>query len=971
MLHAATGLVDSPELMSVGPRAMSMGRGYTAVDNDPNAVFFNPAGLAHFLHWQGMSMYSNLLSEVNVLTLAVVFPSQWGVFGVGYVNRYVDGISLLSSTDVLPGTTRPDPAQVRNSSYSDSLLILAKPFPVGSFKGFGELNSGLSLKLFNSGASAVTDASSSGYGLDLGMHFLPYAWPNLKLGFSQTNLLSSIANKTGSKDEFLSLSKFGASYYFPSRGITLTGDLDLSPVRSRPLLYHLGTEWQVNPLFYLRGGLDQLYLQQATSTALTMGLGFKWENISFDYAYHPFYSEAENTTHYFSISYINRPKPELEISVYPLEIKPGRILTVETRVIHTLPLKTIEALFPDNTTQKLEYDNNTGKWYALWSVPAEGMQLGDYQVTVRAEDIQKTVNTARSTTMNLTFDQPILEKVSLVDRSITYERSVIISGNVKYALGLLINGKAVSFNTETGWFTEIKPLQLGKNLIKIEAIGSKGEITSQEARILRMADLSDVPIDYYSRQEILTMTTLKLLGIYSNGTFRPDQAVSRIEMAVLLNKLKNWTIRPEAATVANFDDVRPSFWGFPYVENAIAAKYLTGYDDGKFHPELAVTRLQTISILAKLEDLNLTGNVNALPFTDIPKGHWGAPYLQAVLDNGLLSGRAGSQFYPNEALNRSVLANWLGRTTIFKQYMKDLYDWGIGYGQEDLSISLAPVISTQNTSAVLLNIASPQDKSVVFEPKLKIHGNVLNSDRLYINNAPVPINNNMFEYTQSLQYGKNSILFLAIDQEGRKAELSVRALCLPAYQDLDSDVHKYMLGYLGVILNYNKDKIYSDNDITDEEALALLQRLSDKFDYPVDKVPLTRAKAALMCAALAESKLSPSEREAMKAVGLSGQQIFTDIKEDDHALSSAIELLYKLKVFKRVRYFNPQVNMNRLEWFKLMTKLPVVRSRIRQLVDWKRDYTLLSATQANEGREREIPGDDFMERALRLFPEIK
>ncbi len=94
-----------------------------------------------------------------------------------------------------------------------------------------------------------------------------------------------------------------------------------------------------------------------------------------------------------------------------------------------------------------------------------------------------------------------------------------------------------------------------------------------------------------------TLAVYDLVSGYGDGTFRPDDNVSRAEFcAMVVNALG---LRPPTDRTQVFYDVPETAWYFDCVTTMYQLGYVRGYDDGGFYPALPITNEEAISILAK------------------------------------------------------------------------------------------------------------------------------------------------------------------------------------------------------------------------------------------------------------------------------------------------------------------------------------------------------------------------------------
>jgi hypothetical protein len=127
--------------------------------------------------------------------------------------------------------------------------------------------------------------------------------------------------------------------------------------------------------------------------------------------------------------------------------------------------------------------------------------------------------------------------------------------------------------------------------------------------VVMAASLCSVPASAFSdvtdRTTAAAVETLRLMGVldgYGDGTFRPNTELNRAQfckMAVYLMDGSDELGKYGVLTV--FPDVKPSHWAASYVNLAAkGAHVISGYPDGKFHPERTVTAGQAVTILLRL-----------------------------------------------------------------------------------------------------------------------------------------------------------------------------------------------------------------------------------------------------------------------------------------------------------------------------------------------------------------------------------
>jgi hypothetical protein len=107
----------------------------------------------------------------------------------------------------------------------------------------------------------------------------------------------------------------------------------------------------------------------------------------------------------------------------------------------------------------------------------------------------------------------------------------------------------------------------------------------------------DVPLTHWAWMQIEGMTKAGIVGGYDDGTYRPNNAVDRGQIAVFVARAENGTAELDGytpPTTPTFPDVTPTgewSWCWKYVEYCYSRGIVTGYpQDGKYHPEYYVDR---------------------------------------------------------------------------------------------------------------------------------------------------------------------------------------------------------------------------------------------------------------------------------------------------------------------------------------------------------------------------------------------
>lgn len=154
-----------------------------------------------------------------------------------------------------------------------------------------------------------------------------------------------------------------------------------------------------------------------------------------------------------------------------------------------------------------------------------------------------------------------------------------------------------------------------------------------------------------------------LVGGYLDGTFKPNNEVTRAEFVALVNRAFGIT---NAGAEANFTDVQEGQWCYQDVAAAKAAGYIAGYTDGSFRPNQTITRQEVASILVRLMDLEQTTE-GLEQFNDagqIPA--WSRGAIGAIVKAGLMVGYTDGTFQAVRSITRAEAVVTLDRALDYK-----------------------------------------------------------------------------------------------------------------------------------------------------------------------------------------------------------------------------------------------------------------------------------------------------------------
>ena len=145
---------------------------------------------------------------------------------------------------------------------------------------------------------------------------------------------------------------------------------------------------------------------------------------------------------------------------------------------------------------------------------------------------------------------------------------------------------------------------------------------------------------------------------YGNGEVRPQNNITRAEVATIFFRLLTDDVRDENLTKTNrYSDVAATSWYNTAVSTLSSMGIITGYPDGTFRPNAAITRAEFAAIAARFDN---DGDKTAAKFSDIAT-HWAKDEISIAYNNGWITGYPDGTFGPQRNITRAETATMINR----------------------------------------------------------------------------------------------------------------------------------------------------------------------------------------------------------------------------------------------------------------------------------------------------------------------
>ena len=155
---------------------------------------------------------------------------------------------------------------------------------------------------------------------------------------------------------------------------------------------------------------------------------------------------------------------------------------------------------------------------------------------------------------------------------------------------------------------------------------------------------SDVPKGYWAANYIGYMQQFGVITGYSDGSFRPDAPVTRAEFAAIASRFEKLTEGSKS-----FTDVPDTYWAARYINFAATRGWVTGYSDGTFKPEDPITRAEVAAVTCRLLERSadqsyIRSHLKELrTFSDVTESHWAYWYAMEAANGHDYTKSGGSE----------------------------------------------------------------------------------------------------------------------------------------------------------------------------------------------------------------------------------------------------------------------------------------------------------------------------------------
>ena len=304
---------------------------------------------------------------------------------------------------------------------------------------------------------------------------------------------------------------------------------------------------------------------------------------------------------------------------------------------------------------------------------AGGIGLANEQgLFVRAENRLTSPTKYSNTkyTFELTYAEPCADADITSFKLGNYTGSINgrnITVTVPY--GTDVKGMVANFTTSVGAVVELTAYGSGSTLVSGETsvnytnpvslyVTSENKMTQVKYTVTveEGISFSDVKPGDWFYDNVMDAAQNGYVSGMGDGTFNPTGATTRAQFAAMIANAMGYEADPDVASM--FPDVADDFWGKAAINFCVENGILSGYDDGTFQPNKAITRQEAASILRNA--FELTETTDELFPDDSAIAGWAKESVYLVKAAELMKGDAGTgNFRPTSTITRAEAASIL------------------------------------------------------------------------------------------------------------------------------------------------------------------------------------------------------------------------------------------------------------------------------------------------------------------------
>ncbi|REK75587.1 cadherin-like beta sandwich domain-containing protein [Paenibacillus paeoniae] len=334
----------------------------------------------------------------------------------------------------------------------------------------------------------------------------------------------------------------------------------------------------------------------------------------------------------------------------------------ESVVSDAYSVTTSAASAPDSSTgtdnDPIQVNTTDGK-LTLYPGEAGSTRLGDEIIIIVPQGawtqkleltVEKVLHTASLIHHNEKLASPVFEVTKNVSENLKKPVTVIIQLNPE----ALKRDQALAlhyYDEQNKRWVEIGGKVEGDTLkAEVYHFGKFAVLAKHQQDEEPLSSFIDIA-GHWAEASIKKAVMNRMVKGFPDGTFKPNAFVTRAEFAVML--MNALMPQGEGAPLSFTDKEQIGAWAQTSVAQAVQAGIISGYADGSFRPNAQINRAEMVLMIARAIE-GAYPKVAETAFADdssIPD--WAKAAIEAIRKLGIISGREGNRFMPNDKATRA------------------------------------------------------------------------------------------------------------------------------------------------------------------------------------------------------------------------------------------------------------------------------------------------------------------------------
>ncbi len=199
-------------------------------------------------------------------------------------------------------------------------------------------------------------------------------------------------------------------------------------------------------------------------------------------------------------------------------------------------------------------------------------------------------------------------------------------------------------------------MRLNLRLKKVLATTAAATIMATAVPVVTYAKDYD---NHWAKEAITKWSEKEVLGGYEDGTFKPNNKVTRGELAAIIVRVFGLT---DTSAAEKYTDVETTKWYAADVEKVSSAGIMNDYEDGTFKPNQEATREEAAYAIAKA--YKVAAKDTHITFKDQAQiADWAEDEIVSLVAGGYLNGNPDGTFRPNASLTRAEAVTMVDKIT--------------------------------------------------------------------------------------------------------------------------------------------------------------------------------------------------------------------------------------------------------------------------------------------------------------------